>query len=50
MGHKCHMPTFFVEICTHDTMARRTMYIWFPYKTPNLSECQYNTPLPKVHK
>ena len=26
------------------------MYIWFPYKTPYLSEPQYNTPLPKVHK
>jgi hypothetical protein len=25
------------------------MYIWFPYKTPYLSEPQYNTPLPKVH-
>ena len=25
------------------------MYIWFPYKTPDLSEPQYNTPLPKVH-
>jgi len=26
------------------------MFIWFPYKTPDLSEPQYNTPLPKVHK
>jgi hypothetical protein len=25
------------------------MYIWFPYKTPYLSEPQYNTPLPKVY-
>ena len=24
------------------------MFIWFPYKTPNLSECQYNTPLLEV--
>ena len=23
------------------------MFIWFPYKTPDLSECQYNTPLPE---
>jgi hypothetical protein len=26
------------------------MFIWFPYKTPYLSEPQYNTPFPKVHK
>ena len=26
------------------------MYIWFPYKTPDLSECPYNTPLLEVHK
>ncbi len=25
------------------------MFIWFPYKTPDLFEPQYNTPLPKVH-
>jgi len=25
------------------------MYIWFPHKTPYLSEPQYNTPLPKVY-
>ncbi len=27
---------------------RITMYIWFPYKTLDLFECPYNTPLPKV--
>jgi len=26
------------------------MFIWLPYKTPGLSGCQYNTPLPEVHK
>lgn len=25
-------------------------YILFPYKTPYLSECLYNTPLPEVRK
>ncbi len=26
------------------------MYIWFPDKTPDLSECLYDTPLPEAHK
>ena len=27
-----------------------TAYIWFPHKTPHLSECPYNAPLHEVHK
>jgi len=26
-----------------------TMFIWFPYKTPENSECHYNTHLPEIH-
>jgi len=25
------------------SLLHRTMYIWFPYKTPDLSEYYYNT-------
>jgi hypothetical protein len=28
---------------------RITMYIWFPYKTSDLSDCQYIAPFPKVY-
>ena len=28
----------------------KAMYIWSQYKTPDISECLYNTPLPEVRK
>jgi len=27
-----------------------TVYIWFPYKTPDFFKCPYNTPLHEVRK
>jgi len=54
-GRLCVFHFFFREP-THvpfplaNSVSRITMSIWFAYKTPDLSERQYNTPLPEVHK